>query len=70
MFNAFNIVNINGRSTSIQYNSPTDQTVRNSETLPDGSIDPTRMTPRTAGFGAATGAGAMRTARLNFRFRF
>ncbi len=33
MFNAFNIVNINGRSTSIQYNSPTDQTVRNSETF-------------------------------------
>jgi hypothetical protein len=38
----------------VNFNSPTDLTIRNSQTLPDGSIDPTKLTPRTAGFGAAT----------------
>ena len=63
-------MNINARSTSISLNSPTDQTVRNSETLADGSLDPTKLPPRTAGFGAATGAGAMRSARMSIRFSF
>lgn len=70
MFNAFNTVNISGRNTSISLNSPTDQTVRNAQILADGTVDPTRLQPRNAGFGAATGAGNMRTARLYFRFSF
>jgi hypothetical protein len=53
-FNAFNQAFVTGRSTSINYNSPTDQTVRNSQYLADGSIDPNRLQPRNAGFGAAT----------------
>jgi hypothetical protein len=56
---AFNILNtyiINGRNTTVQYRSPTDLTVLNSQTLPDGSLDPARLLPRTAGFGAATTA--------------
>ena len=53
MFNAFNTAIITGRSTSVSYNSPTDQTVRNSQTLADGSLDPNRLTPRNAGFGPA-----------------
>jgi hypothetical protein len=70
VFNAFNTVVITGRQNQIQYNSPTDLTVRNSQTLADGSIDPTRATPRTAGFGAANGAQTMRNAQVQIRFRF
>ncbi len=70
VFNAFNTVVINGRQTQIQYVSPTNLTVRNSQTLPDGSLDPARLTPRTAGFGAATGAQTMRNLQLHIRFRF
>ncbi len=70
VFNAFNTVVINGRQSTIQYNSPTDLTIRNSETRADGSIDPARRTPRTAGFGAATGAQTMRNVQVQFRLRF
>ena len=54
-FNAFNQGQINGRNTSINYNSPTDLTIRNSQTLADGTNDPARVLPRNAGFGAANG---------------
>ena len=70
LFNAFNAVIINNRNTTVQYNSPTDLTVRNSQTLADGSLDPTRLTPRNAGFGAATGAEALRSMELQVRFSF
>jgi hypothetical protein len=53
-FNAFNVAVITNRNRSITYNSPTDQTIRNSQYLADGSLDPNRLTPRNAGFGAAT----------------
>jgi hypothetical protein len=90
-FNAFNTVIYNGRSTGIQYETPTDLTVRNpqynadgslnsetptnlsvrnSQTLPDGSLNPARLLPRNAGFGAATGAGAMRSFQGMIRFQF
>jgi len=64
-FNAFNQAFVNGRNTSINYNSPTDQTIRNSQFctsgstaatcagLPEGTMDPGRVLPRNAGFGAA-----------------
>jgi hypothetical protein len=48
----------------------TDLTLRNSQTLADGTIDPSRRTPRTAGFGAATGAQAMRNLPVTVRFSF
>ena len=70
VFNAFNAAVITGRQGQIQYNSPTDLTIRNSQTLADGSIDPARSTPRTAGFGAATAAQAMRNVQVQIRFRF
>jgi hypothetical protein len=70
-FNAFNIVNFNGRQAQVQYNSPTDQTtLRNGQFNADGSINDTRLTPRNAGFGAVTGATALRTIRLTARFSF
>ena len=45
---------------------------RQPETLRLGlfNADPTRLTPRTAGFGAATGAMDMRTVQMQIRFRF
>jgi hypothetical protein len=70
MFNAFNTVVISDRQEQIQFVSPTNLTIRNSQTLPDGSLDPARLTPRTAGFGAAQSAMAMRTMQMQIRFRF
>jgi hypothetical protein len=70
VFNAFNTVVINGRNTTIQYNSPTDLTVRNPQYLADGSLNPDRLIPRNSGFGAATSAQAMRNLQLQIRFQF
>jgi hypothetical protein len=69
-FNVFNIVTFTGRQTTIQYNNPTAMTIRNAQTLADGSVDPNRLTPRNAGFGAVTSAAALRTIRLTARFSF
>ena len=70
MFNAFNTVIINARQTQVQYNAPDNQTLRNSQFLADGSVDPGRLKPNNAGFGAATGALPMRTLQLTMRFQF
>ena len=56
VFNVFNTVIYTNRQSQIQYNSPTDLTIRNSQTLANGQLDPARLVPRNAGFGAATGA--------------
>jgi hypothetical protein len=69
-YNAFNTVVYSGRSTTVIYTSPTDQTVQNSQYLADGSLDPNKLTPRTAGFGAVTAAQALRTIQVSFRFSF
>jgi hypothetical protein len=69
-FNAFNIVNYTGREATVDYVDPVSQTVRNSQFLADGSVDPDRLRPQNAGFGAVTSAGNMRTVRLTFRFSF
>jgi hypothetical protein len=70
VFNLFNTVVIIDRERNVIYRSPTDLTIVNSQFLPDGSIDPARRTPRTAGFGAATNAQAMRNLQLQLRFAF
>ena len=70
IFNAFNVVVFNDRNRNVIYRSPTDLTVVNSQYLPDGSLDPARLTPRNAGFGAATGAQPMRNLQLQIRFGF
>jgi len=70
VFNAFNIVVINDRNRNVIYRSPTDLTVVNSQYLPDGSVDPARLTPKNAGFGAATGAQPMRNMQLQIRLGF
>jgi hypothetical protein len=70
MFNAFNTVVFNARQNQLQLNSPTDTTIRNNQFLADGSLNPARLTPRDAGYGAATGALDMRTVQLQLRFQF
>ena len=40
VFNALNTVIYSGRVTQLQLNSPTDQTVRNAQYLPNGELDP------------------------------
>ena len=70
VFNLFDTVIYDLRNSTVSYNSPTDQTVRNSQTLADGSLDPARLVPRNAGFGAATRALPLRSMQLQFRFRF
>ena len=69
-FNAFNIVNFNGRQATLQMNNPTDKQIVNSQFNADGSLNEGRLTPRNAGFGAVTSAGNMRTVRLTVRFSF
>ena len=70
VFNVFNTVIITNRQNQVQYNSPTDLSLRNSQTLADGSIDPARIPPRNAGFGAATAAAALRSMQIQLRFSF
>ncbi len=69
-YNAFDTVVYNSRVTELQLNSPTDQTVRNAQYLANGQLDPNRLTPRNAGFGAVTGAQAMRSIQAQIRFSF
>jgi len=44
--------------------------VRNAQFLANGEINPARLTPRTAGFGAATGAQGLRSIQLQLRLQF
>ena len=69
-FNAFNTVIYTNRSTTINWETPTNLSVRNSQTLPDGSLNPARLLPRNAGFGAATAADTMRNFQAMIRFQF
>jgi hypothetical protein len=70
MFNAFNTVIYSGVETQLQLTSPTNQTVRNPQHLPDGRVDPDRLLPNDAGFGAVTSAQALRSAQVQVRFSF
>ena len=70
LFNAFNTVVIDGRVTQLQLTNPTTQVVRNNQYNADGSVNAERLTPRTAGFGAANGAQDMRSVQIQLRFQF
>ena len=70
MFNALNTVVYSNRQSQLQLNSPTDQTVRNPQYRADGTVDPTRLKPQNAGFGAVTSAQGMRSLQLQLRFQF
>ena len=56
MYTAFNVVVYNARQTQLQLVSPTNQTIRNSQFLADGTVDANRLKTTSAGFGAVTGA--------------
>jgi hypothetical protein len=71
LFNVFNSVVINARQTTINYNNPAaGTTITNNQFNADGSLNPSRLTPATAGAGAATAAQAMRAVQMQLRFTF
>jgi hypothetical protein len=59
VFNATNAVVINGRSTTAQFNNPSSMTLVNNQFNGDGTLNQSRLTPRNAGFGAATSAQSL-----------
>jgi hypothetical protein len=69
-FNAFNVLIYNNSQRQLQLTNPTDQGIRNSEFLADGSVNPDKTQPKSAGFGAVTSAQNMRTVQLTFRLSF
>ncbi len=70
LFNAFNAVVFSARQTQLQLVSPTDQTVTNAQYLADGRINPGRLTPNNAGFGAATAALSARSIQVQVQFKY
>jgi hypothetical protein len=69
-FNAFNVVVYNARSTTVTYNDPINQVIQNNQFNADGSLNQNRLTPRNAGFGAATNAMDLRNFQAMIRFQF
>jgi hypothetical protein len=70
MFNAFNTIVFDSRVTQLQLNSPTDHTIRNPQFLANGEVNPARLRPEDAGYGAANGAANLRTVQMQIRFQF
>ncbi len=70
VFNAFNAVVINARNATAQFNNPTSMTLTNNQFNADGTLNQSRLKPKDAGFGAATGAYDLRNIQLQVRFQF
>jgi hypothetical protein len=70
IFNALNTVIINAVSTTATFNTPASMALQNNQYNSDGSLNGARLQPKNAGFGAATGAQAMRNLQLQLRFSF
>ena len=70
IFNTLNAVQISAVSTTATFNNPTSMALQNPEYSADGTHISGRQLPKNAGFGAATGAAAMRSLQLGVRFRF
>jgi hypothetical protein len=72
MFNALNAAGITGRNTTLNLNNPSDPVTGTN--LPydpvTGAPIASRLLPRGAGFGVATGFQAPRTMQLQLRFSF
>ena len=70
-FNLFNKVVINAINSTMQLASPAaPSTITNNQFTASGTLNTARLTPLNAGFGAATGAQAMRTLQVTLRFTF
>jgi hypothetical protein len=62
---------INAANTTVQFSSPASPaTIVNNQYNADGSLNTARLTAANAGFGAATGAQAMRAIQAQIRFTF
>jgi hypothetical protein len=70
MFNALNTVVYSGRNTTMNIQSLSDPTVTNAQYDDAGELVSTRIRPADAGFGAATGAFAVRSMQAQIRFQF
>ena len=72
VYNAFNTVFYTGRNTTMNLTSPTDPlTITNPQyDLTTGEVIATRLLPNNAGFGAVTGAAALRSVQGWIRFSF
>ena len=70
LFNAFNTVIYSARNASAQFVSPSDMTLANAQYMSDGTVNPGRLQPDSAGFGAATGALATRTVQVKVSLKF
>ena len=70
VFNLFNAAIISLRQTTLQMSNPIDQAVQNSQFNADGTVSAARLAPKNAGFGAATGAQAMRSVQVQLRLQF
>ncbi len=70
-FNVFNTTVISSLNSSMQLASPTAaSTITNNQFNADGTLNVARLTPQTAGFGAATAALPMRSMQATLRFTF
>jgi hypothetical protein len=61
---------INARNTTATFNNPASMALQNNQYSSDFSLNQSRLLPKSAGFGAATGAQAMRNLQLEARFTF
>jgi hypothetical protein len=69
VFNVPNAVQVTSISSSATFNNPTSMTLVNNQ-FNGTTLNPARLTPSTAGFGAATAAAAMRNIQLEGRIQF
>jgi len=69
-FNVLDTVVFNGRNATLALSSPTNPTLNAPQYNADGTLVSTRLTPAQAGFGAVTGASALRSFRVQVRFQF
>jgi hypothetical protein len=70
MFNALDTVIFTNRNATMNLQSPTNQTLTNPQFDAQGNVLPNRVRPATAGFGAVTGAAALRSMQVQIRFQF
>ena len=69
-YNVLNAVIYNGRSSTMQMVGPAEQRILNAQYLADGTVDPGRLQPNQAGFGAATSALGSRTIQIQAKLKF
>jgi hypothetical protein len=69
-FNVFNTVVFDDRNSTMNLQSPTNQTITNPVFDANGDVLSNRVRPNQAGFGAATGAAALRSVQAQIRFQF